>query len=248
MTQAIYGRHPVLEALRSGRSVERLYVLEDAEAKGIICEIKSRARRAGIPCVPVGKQALDRLAGTPHHQGVTAILASREYADPEEVLLKAFSQKEAPLLLVLYQIQDPRNLGSILRTAETAGVHGVFIPKHRGAGLTAGVSKASAGADAYVPVARIGNTAGFLSRLKESGVLVVGLDPLGKQEYTEPDLTGPVALVLGGEEKGLGRLVCNSCDILVRIPMRGRVSSLNVGVAAGIVLFEAVRQRGGTKE
>src|SRR5690606_23729021 len=176
-------------------------------------------------------------------QGVVAVAAPRAYVSLEDILQRAADQGEPPLILLLDEVQDPHNLGSLLRSADGAGAHGVVVPKRRSAGLTMTVARTSAGAVEYVPVAQVPNLVQAVRTLQERGLWVVGADMAGEQTLWEADLTGPMAVVVGGEDKGLGRLVRESCDLLVRIPMRGRVNSLNAGVAGALVLFEIARQR-----
>jgi 23S rRNA (guanosine2251-2'-O)-methyltransferase len=243
--EPLYGVNPVLEALRGGRAIEEIIVAEGAgndrlralidlaRAKNIVV---SRAPRAG----------LDRAAGNAHHQGVVARVAAARYADADELLDSVASRvgsSAEPLVVVLDGVEDPRNLGAILRTAECAGVHGVFMSERRAVGLTEMVAKASAGAVEYVPVARVTNLARLIERLKERNVWVVGTAADAPLAYTEWDWTRSSAVVFGGEGSGLHRLVRERCDALVRIPVSGRIDSLNVSVAAGVVLFEAQRQR-----
>ena len=242
----VFGVQPVLEALRAGRRpVERLTVAEGAhEAR--IYEILTLARAADVPVRRAPRAELHRLAEGANHQGVVAHIAAARYA-PAEELLEALAARvgtdDPPLALVLDGVADPRNLGAIVRTAECAGAHAVFVPERRAAGLTETVAKAAAGALEYVPVARATNLARLLEELKARGVWTVGTAADAEVVYTDWDWRQPCALVLGGEGEGLRRLVRERCDVLVRIPLRGRIESLNVSVAAGVVLYEAVRQR-----
>lgn len=242
-TLILYGRRPVLEALRSGaRQIEELLVQH--EARGRAGEIVALARQAGIRCSHVSRTALTAVAGTPHHQGVVARVAARAYASLEELLAVPAARGEATLFLALDQVQDPGNVGNLLRTAEALGVHGAILPRHEAAGLTAHAAKAAAGALEYLPVARVGNLAQTLTILKEAGCWVVG----GSATADAPppwqlDLRGPLALVLGSEGRGLRPLVARSCDALTRIPLAGRVASLNVAAAGAALLYEVRRQR-----
>ncbi|MGH7264574.1 MAG: 23S rRNA (guanosine(2251)-2'-O)-methyltransferase RlmB [Candidatus Rokuibacteriota bacterium] len=243
----LYGRHPVLEALRSGgRQVEE--VLVDRDARGRSSPLVALARQAGIRCSEAPRMALTALAGTPHHQGVVARVAARPYATLDEVLAAPRTRGEAALFLVLDQVQDPGNVGNLLRTAEVFGVHGAILPRHQAAGLTGHVAKASAGALEYLPVTRVGNLVQALGILKGEGCWVVGTAPGRAEGGTarppwDLDLRGPVALVLGSEGRGLRPLVARSCDALAWIPLAGRVDSLNVGAAGAVLLYEARRQR-----
>lgn len=243
----LYGRHPVLEALRSGsRRIDE--VLIDREAGPRLAAVVALARQGGIRCSHVPRAALTALAGTPHHQGVVARAAAWSYAALEEVLEIPGRRGEPGLFLVLDQVQDPGNVGNLLRTAEALGVHGVLVPRHEAAGLTPHVLKAAAGAVEYLPVARIGNLVRALGTLKEAGCWIVGaVAGEGGAHPSRPpwqvDWRGATALVLGGEERGLRPLVERSCDLLSRIPQLGRVASLNVAAAGAMFLYEARRQR-----
>ncbi len=240
----IEGRQPVLEALRSGRPLLRI-LLARGERRGTLREIALLARARGVPVDELPAADLRRRARTGAPQGVIALAAPPRYADVDDLLALARSRGEPPFLVVAAGVQDPRNLGALLRSAEAAGVHGVIVPKHRAAGLTPAAEKAAAGAAAFLPVAMVTNLAACLERLKERGIWVCGADPRGERLYYEADLRGPLAVVVGSEGRGIPRLVRERCDFLVRIPMRGRVASLNVAVAAAIILFEAQRQRQG---
>ena len=243
--EPLYGINPVLEALRGGRVIEEISVTEGARSDHLR-ELIELARARNIPVSQVPRAGLDRAAGSSHHQGVLARVAAARYADAddliESVALRIGSSTE-PLVVVLDGIEDPRNLGAILRTAECAGAHGVFMSERRSVGLTETVAKASAGAVEYVPVARLTNLARLIERLKERNVWVVGAAADAPLAYTEWDWHRGSAVVLGGEGSGLHRLVRERCDALVRIPVSGRIESLNVSVAAGVVLYEAQRQR-----
>ncbi len=241
MSEVIYGRKPVLEALRNRSPLEKLFLLDSGE--GSLRQIEALARENGVPFSRVPRERLTRLTGTPGHQGVAAFLSAREYADLEELLATARKSPDPPFLLALEEVQDPHNLGSLIRTAEAAGINGILIPRRHAAGLTATVGKVAAGALEYMPVARVGNIGYTLKELKKQGFWVVGADGEAETDYLSADLTGPVVLVLGGEDKGLGPHVKKECDFLLRIPMRGRIKSLNVGVAGGILIFEILRQR-----
>ena len=242
----LYGLLPVLEALRAGnRRVERVTVAEGAH-ESRLHELLELARSAGVPVRRAPRAELQRLAAGANHQGVIATVSAVAYADADELLQKLAARAQStdpPLAVVLDGVEDPRNLGAIIRTAECAGVDGLFIPERRAAGLTETVAKAAAGALEYLPVARAQNVARLVEDFKERGVWTIGTDADANIEYTDWDWTQPCALLLGGEGAGLRRLVRERCDALVRIPLRGRITSLNVSVAAGIVLYEALRQR-----
>ncbi len=241
--EIVYGRNAVLEALRGRRPIRKLWLAEGVHATGALAEVLKQAQASGLPVQRVPRQAIDRLTGTAHHQGVAALAAAYPYSSVEEILAEAGRRGEEPLLLVLDAIQDPQNFGSLLRTAEAVGAHGVIIPKHRAAGLTPGVAKASAGAIEHLRTAQVTNLPRTLEELKQQGVWVVGLDMAGERDFDAADLAIPIALVVGSEGKGLGRLVKEKCDFTVRVPMRGRVASLNAAVAGAIVLYAAWRQR-----
>ncbi|MDT7809788.1 MAG: rRNA (guanosine2251-2-O)-methyltransferase [Acidobacteriota bacterium] len=242
----LFGVQPVLEALRAGaRPVERVVVAEGAH-ESRLREILEIARYADIPVRRVPRAELQRMAAGANHQGVVATIAAAHYT-PTDELLDALAARvgtqDQPLAVVLDGVEDPRNLGAIIRTVECAGAHGVFVPERRAAGLTETVAKAAAGALEYVPVARASNVVRLLEELKKRGVWTVGTAAGAETSYAEWDWTQPCALLLGGEGEGLRRLVRERCDVLVQIPLRGRIESLNVSVAAGIVLYEALRQR-----
>lgn len=242
MSGQIEGRIPVLEALRAGREINKLLVAKGSK-EGSIREVLGVARQAGIIIQEVERERLDTLAEGRNHQGVIAMAAAHRYADLDEILERAAASGEDPLVLVLDGIEDPQNLGSILRTADAAGAHGVIIPERRAVGLTETVAKVSAGAVEYVPVARVTNIARTLDELKEKGFWVVGTHQEARELYHEARLTGPLAVVIGNEGKGMGRLVAEKCDFTVRLPMKGHVSSLNAGVAGAILVYEIRRQR-----
>jgi 23S rRNA (guanosine2251-2'-O)-methyltransferase len=242
----LFGRHPVLEALRSGRQpIEE--VLVEGEGGPRLAPILALARQAGVRCGRAPRAALTALAGTPHHQGVVARMAAQAYATLEALLAVPRARGEPALFVVLDQVQDPGNLGNLLRTAEALGVHGVLVPRHEAVGLTPAVAKAAAGALAHLPVARVGNLAQALDVLKVEGCWVVGAVAAGPgaRPPWELDLRGAVALVLGSEGRGLRPLVARGCDALASIPLGGRIGSLNVAAAGAALLYEARRQRAG---
>lgn len=246
----IYGLTPVLEALRGGnKRLEQITIAEGAKHERLR-ELTDLARHARIPVHRAPKFALDRALPGVTHQGVIARTAAATYRDAEELLDELgerVGSTEPPLVLGLDAVEDPRNLGAILRTAECAGVGGVFIPERRAVGLTATVAKTAAGALEHISVARVTNLVQLIERLKQRNIWVIGAAADGISEYTEWDWTVPTALFVGGEATGLHRLVRERCDALVRIPLRGRIESLNVSVAAGIILYEALRQRATAK-
>ena len=242
-SRLIYGVSPVLESLRAhSRRLEKILIAEGAREHRI-AEIIDLARENHVPFQKVARENLVKLVepGT-NHQGVIALTASADYEDAES-LLEEVAGKPDPFVLVLDGVEDPRNLGAILRVAECAGVDGTFIPEHRAVGLTETVVKTSAGATEHTKIAKVKNLNRLIEELKSNNIWVIGTAGEAATDYTEWDWTRPSALVLGGEGKGLHRLVAENCDALVRIPMRGKIESLNVSVAAGVILFEAVRQR-----
>jgi 23S rRNA (guanosine2251-2'-O)-methyltransferase len=235
----VYGLLPVIEALKTGRRVDRI-IIADGARPARLHELLETARRAGVPVRREPRVALDRLARTTSHQGVIAIVGPAGYADATGLLTRLNS---GSLIVLLDGIEDPHNLGAIIRTAECAGATAVVIPERRAAQLTDTVAKTSAGALEHIPVARVTNLVTFAGELKKLGVWIVGVERSGSIVYSDFDYSGSLALVFGAESRGLHRLVRESCDLLLSIPMRGRISSLNVSVAAGIVLFEAARRR-----
>lgn len=241
--EIIAGKHSVTEALRSGRTINKIWIAENAQ-KHLTQPIIAEAKKAGIVIQHVDKRKLDQLAPGIQHQGVVAQAAPYAYVELEDLLRNAESRGEAPFLLILDEIEDPHNLGSILRTADCTGVHGVVLPKRRSAQITATVSKTSAGAVEYVPVARVTNLAQSIEQLKEAGVWVVGTVVDAEEEIYDTNVfDGPVAVVIGNEGKGMGRLIREKCDVLLKLPMAGRINSLNASVAAGVVMYEVLRRR-----
>ncbi len=238
----IEGRNAVMEALRSGRSVDKLYVLDGCQ-DGPVRSIIRAARKGDTIINFVEKSRLDQLSETGHHQGVIAITASYDYSTVEDILEKARNKGEAPFIFLLDNIEDPHNLGAIIRTANLAGAHGVIIPKRRAAGLTATVARTSAGALNYTPVAKVTNMAATIEKLKEEGLWFVCADMGGTCMY-DLDLKGPIGLVIGNEGDGVSKLVREKCDFIASIPMKGDIDSLNASVAAGVLAYEIVRQRG----
>ncbi|MFC4601551.1 23S rRNA (guanosine(2251)-2'-O)-methyltransferase RlmB [Cohnella hongkongensis] len=239
----VVGKHPVLEALRAGRSINKIFVYAQAQ-RSLVQPILEEAKSRGIVVQQVDRSKLDRLVPDMQHQGVVAQAAAVAYADVDGLLARAAERGEAPLLVLLDEIEDPHNLGSILRTADCTGVHGVIVPKRRSAGLTAVVAKTSAGAVEYVPVARVANLVQTMEKLKEAGLWIAGADAGAPESFYGTNLTGPLAIVIGNEGQGLSRLVKERCDFILSLPMVGRINSLNASVAAGVLLYEVVRQRG----
>lgn len=232
----IYGRHPVLEALNAGKPIDRIFIKKGVQ-EGFFDKVRKMAAKEGILFTPVDEAALDRVCDGKRHQGIAARLSLREYDTIDDIFQVARNLGEDPFILVLNEVQDPQNLGSLIRSAAGAGVHGVIISKHRSARLSPAVSKAAAGADAYVKVALVTNISDTLEALKERGLFVLGADSTGEKTCFEMKVSGPLALVLGGEDKGLGQRVRTSCDELVKIPLKNQIFSLNVGVAGAILMF-----------
>ena len=237
----IEGRNAVIEAYRAGRPIDKLFILDGCQ-DGPILTIKREAKAKQTPVKFVTKERLDQLSETGKHQGVIAYAAAYEYATVEEILDNARQKGEAPFLFLLDNIEDPHNLGAIIRTANLAGAHGVSVPKNRAAGLTAVVAKTSAGALNFTPVARVTNLAKTIEELKKEGIWFVCADMGGTTMY-DLNLKGPIGLVIGNEGEGVGRLVKEKCDMIASIPMKGDIDSLNASVAAGVLAYEIVRQR-----
>lgn len=241
----LYGLHAVREALKAGaRPIQRIVVLRtDRQFHDVVRAAKSKH----IPVHVEPPAAFDRLVPHGKHQGVIAFIAEKSYSSTEEILKRALVRGEPPFVIILDGVEDPHNLGAVLRTAEAAGVHGVFIPERRAVGLTSVVAKVSAGAIDHIPVGRVGNLTQLIAELKAGGLWVYGVEPSAPDGYTTIDMTGPVALVLGGEGEGIRPGVLKACDGRIRIPMKGKVESLNVSAAVAVVLYEVVRQRGEQK-
>lgn len=242
---SIEGRNAVIEALRAGTPIDRLFILDGCQ-DGPMSTIRREARKKDIPVKYVTKERLDQMSSTGKHQGVIAYGASYEYSEVEDILQAARDKGEDPFIFLLDGIEDPHNLGAIIRSANQAGAHGVIIPKDRAVGLTATVARASAGALAYTPVARVTNIGQTIENLKKEGIWFACADMDGDCMY-DLNLTGPMGLVIGSEGEGVGRLVKSKCDFIASIPMKGDIDSLNASVAAGILAFEVVRQRMGKK-
>jgi 23S rRNA (guanosine2251-2'-O)-methyltransferase len=241
----IIGRNAVSEALRSGRNIDTLLVVR-GERNGSVGRIIAECKEKGVVIKEVDKKKLDFMCGQGNHQGVAAYAAVHEYSSVEDIFALAEERGEAPFIILCDELEDPHNLGAIIRTAETAGAHGIIIPKRRNASLTWAVGKASAGAVEYVPVARVGNLASTIDDLKKRGLWVYTADMDG-QNWCETDFSGPVALVVGSEGNGVSRLIREKSDFVVSLPMKGKITSLNASVAAGILMYEVSRQRSGIK-
>ena len=236
------GRNALQEALRSGRTIDKVFIADGDTDKGLQ-RLAAQAKEAGAVVVPVDRRKLDMMSFTHAHQGVITLAAAHEYATLDDILEEAAARGQAPLIVICDELTDPHNLGAIMRSAECAGAHGVIIPKRRSVGLTATVAKASAGAVEYMKVARVTNINNAINELKEKGVWVFGTAAEGSVPMYKADLTGPAAIVIGNEGDGMSPLVRKNCDVMVSIPMLGRISSLNASAAAAILLYEAVRQR-----
>lgn len=243
MSDFIAGRNPVLEALKSGGPIHKIFVAKGA-GKGSVLEILARAKERRIPVREVERSYLDTLVSEGNHQSVVASIPAREYVDLDDIMDNARQKGQDPFILVLDELEDPHNLGAILRTADAVGVHGLVIPKHRAVGLTSTVAKASSGAIEYVPVARVSNLVQSVEKMKEQGCWVVGADPEGDLMWENKNLNGPLVCVIGSEGKGISRLLKEKCDFLVSIPMKGQVSSLNASVATAVLCYEIMRQKG----
>jgi 23S rRNA (guanosine2251-2'-O)-methyltransferase len=239
----LFGINPVLEALKAGRPVQRLLIAEQRRSDRDVQEILRLAKDRGIEVRITTREALSRESPNALHQGVIALASAREFATLDDILRMPGKKGEAPLFLILDGVEDPRNLGAILRTAEAAGVHGIIVPERRAAGLTETVAKTAAGALEYVPVVKVVNIVNTIEELKKSGVWIAGAEAGGETLYWDADFVRPTALVLGGEDRGVRRLVKEHCDYLVSMPHRGTIGSLNVSVAAGVLLYEVLRQR-----
>ena len=238
----IEGSNAVIEALRAGTAIDKIY-LAKGDTDSALGHIANTARANGVVVVNADRRKLDEMSRTHAHQGVIAVAAVREYASIEDIFQRAEEQGEAPLIVLCDELSDPHNLGAVIRTAECAGAHGVVIPKRRSAGLTAIVAKTSAGAVSHIPVARVPNLTALMKELQKRGVWIFGAEMNGTTSLYEADLKGPAAIVIGSEGSGMSRLVAETCDFTVSIPMKGKINSLNASAAAAILLYEAVRQR-----
>ena len=237
------GRNPILEALKANRTINKIFVSK-GEREGSIRQIIAMAREKKIIITEVDHNVIESMSSTKSHQGIIAFVAVKEYVEVDDILNIAQDKGHPPFIIILDEIADPHNFGAILRTANAVGAHGVIIPKRRAIGLTSAVSKASAGAIEYVPVARVTNIAQTIEYLKKNNVWVVGTDSTGEKAFYDSDLKGAIALVVGSEGEGMGKLIREKCDFVVNIPMQGQISSLNASVAAAIVMYEILKQRG----
>lgn len=244
MNDFLFGRHAVQSALNAGQNLNKIWIAEGAA--GHLAQVIAIAKDRGIPVSTVDRRKLDGMVGGENHQGIVASPAEESFVDLEEIQERIRGKGENRFLILLDGLEDPHNVGAVLRTAEAAGAQGLVITKHRSVGLTGGVAKAAAGALSRVPVARVVNLVQAMEQLQQDGFWIIGADQRGEQRYTQAKLTGPVAIVVGAEGKGLSRLVRERCDLVVRIPMDGETSSLNASVAAALLMYEVVRQRGRT--
>lgn len=238
----IMGRNAVLETLRTDRDIHKIWI-QDGINKGQISGILKVANERKIIVQTVAKQKLDQMIPKGNHQGVVAQIAAYQYAEVEAILEAAYKKQEDPFVLILDELEDPHNLGSIMRTADAVGAHGIIIPKRRSVGLTATVAKASTGAIEHVPVARVTNLSQTIEKLKEQGLWIVGTDAKNSQDYREMDAKMPLGIVIGSEGSGISRIVKEKCDFLVKLPMVGHVTSLNASVAAALLMYEVYRKR-----
>ena len=235
-------RNAVIELLKSGKPINKLYILK-GERQGSINEIIKIAKRNKNVIVEVDKNKLDSLSETKHHQGVIAFVSPVEYKELDDIFALAKERNEDPFIIIADEIEDPHNLGALIRSAEGAGCHGIIIPKRRAVGVTEIVVKTSVGATQYVPVVRVNNINETIRELKDRGVWIVGTDGNADKLYYEQDLTGPIAIIIGSEGRGMNSLTMKNCDYLVKIPMMGKITSLNASVSGGIIMFEALKQR-----
>ena len=238
----IYGRNPVLEALESGRAIDKIFIQDGINAP-VIGQIRNLAKSRGVTYSFTDKRRLDRMSGGENHQGVVAVGAAHAYSSVEDILDRAKENGEDPFIVICEGLTDPHNLGAVIRTADAAGCHGVIIPKNRSVQLSSTVAKVAAGAVEHIPVAKVANIAQTIEKLKKEGLWIVGTDLSATMTHYECDMTGAIGIVIGSEGDGISRIVRESCDFLVKIPIRGGAESLNASVAAGVVLYEAVRQR-----
>lgn len=238
----IAGRNPVMEALRAGTIIEKVVILAGVKGNAIE-KIRTMAKRNRVPCVEVGKQKFRELVSDTTTQGVVAIVGTKAYVELDDILAIAQQRNEPALILILDEIEDPQNLGALIRTAECAGVHGCVIPKHHAASVNQTVSKTSSGASEYLPVAKVTNIANTLDELKQKGFWIVGADSGAEKLYTQIDYSTPTAIVIGNEGNGIRQLVKEKCDFVVKIPLYGKVESLNASVAGALMMYEVVRKR-----
>lgn len=237
----IVGKNPVIEALKANRDINKILIAEGSQ-RGQMTQIIQLAKESNVILQFVPKKKIDQISDQ-NHQGVLAYIAAYQYAELDDLIAAAEKKQEPPFFLILDEIEDPHNLGSVMRTADAVGAHGIIIPKRRAVGLTATVAKASTGAIEYIPVVRVTNLVQTIEELKERGLWIAGTDASGKEDYRQLDGTLPIGLVIGNEGKGMGRLIKDKCDFLIRLPMAGKVTSLNASVAAALLMYEVYRKR-----
>lgn len=242
MNDKVEGRNPVIEAIKSGRDIDKILIAKGGE--GSVIKIKALAKENGIIVQEVERAKLNEISETHSHQGVIAMVAMQSYVSVDDILQIAVDKGESPFIIILDEITDPHNLGSILRTANATGAHGIIIPKRRNVGLSSTVAKTSAGAIEYTPVARVSNIVNTMEYLKEKNIWFYGTHQSAKTIYTDVDFKGSIGIIIGSEGEGIGRLVAQKCDFLVSIPMKGEINSLNASVAAGVLMYEVLRQKG----
>mgnify|MGYP003331203589 CR=1 FL=1 len=238
----IFGRNPILEALRAKRPIEKIFIQHGAHGNNID-QIKFLTKQNGIVCSEITLQRLKEISEGIETQGIAALLSAKSYVELEDVLEIAKQKGEKPFILILDEIEDPQNLGAIIRTAECSGVHGIILPKHNSASLTSTVAKTSAGAIEHINIVKVTNVVSIIEELKKEGVWIVGTSDDASANYTEYDFNSPTAVIIGNEGKGIRKLVKKHCDVLLKIPIKGKITSLNASVSAGIILYEVVRQR-----
>ncbi|MBM4166933.1 MAG: 23S rRNA (guanosine(2251)-2'-O)-methyltransferase RlmB [Ignavibacteria bacterium] len=238
----IFGRNPIIEALRTHTPLEKIFLLHGTHGNAIE-QIRFLAKQRGIVCTEISHHRLKELSEGEETQGVIALRSAKQYIEVEDILNIATEKGEQPFVLILDEIEDPHNVGAIIRTAECCGVHGIIVPKHNSASLTSTVSKSSAGAIEYVNIAKVTNIVSTITELQERGIWIIGTDEKAPKKFSDYDFSSPVAIVVGNEGKGVRKLVKEHCDELLHIPLQGKISSLNVSVAAGIILYEVVRKR-----
>lgn len=245
MSNQIEGKNSILEALKTNHPIDKILISKDIGRHSTIAEILHLSKQKGVPLIYLEKSKLDNISQTKSHQGIIAYVPEKEYVEVEDILSLAKKKNEQPFIIILDSMEDPHNLGAILRSAEATGAHGIIIPKRRSVGLTPTVAKTSAGAIEYMSVAKVANLSNAISKLKKQNIWVIGIESKGKTSYIKFDFKMPIAIVIGSEGKGISRLVKENCDELLSIPMKGKITSLNASVAAAVVMYEVLKQRSG---
>jgi len=245
MSNQIEGKNSILEALKTNHPIDKILISKDIGRHSTIAEILHLSKQKGVPLIYVEKSKLDNISQTKSHQGIIAYVPEKEYVEVEDILSLAKKKNEQPFIIILDSIEDPHNLGAILRSAEATGAHGIIIPKRRSVGLTPTVAKTSAGAIEYMSVAKVANLSDAISKLKKQNIWVIGIESEVKTSYIKFDFKMPIAIVIGSEGKGISRLVKENCDELLSIPMKGKITSLNASIAAAVVMYEVLKQRSG---